>query len=206
MQQDVFHIITFQRQGLSAGRDAPKQRGFTCSAANTEWGVCLHCSNATGGMSSSPWPGSDTGAPPAMRDTRITSEHLWWEMSSRGVTQLLCFPVCRGKKEGILKLWKTISSIECLTSEKKKSCKESSQTGILLHCHSESISHVPPVGLCVFKSRTSTCCLPAGLGWGCVCWAGRAFPRRVAMNSVFMAAQCILMAEEAEVTEDRLLC
>lgn len=76
MQRDAFHMITFQRQGLSADRDASKQRGFTCSAANAERGVCLRCSDATGGMSSSPRPGSDTGAPPATRDTRITWQNI----------------------------------------------------------------------------------------------------------------------------------
>lgn len=53
--------------------------------------------------------------------------------------------------KGVLKLWKTISSAECLWLKKKKSCKESSQTGIFLGSHLKSSSHNPPTGLCILS-------------------------------------------------------
>lgn len=90
-----------------------------------------------------------------------------------------------------------------VAKKKKTSHKESSQTGILLSSHSKSFSHIPPIGLCIISlnlvqpppfflqycAADFCAVLPGHSPW----WVGT--------NYVFIAPQCKLAAEEAEVTE-----
>lgn len=184
--QDVFHIITFQRQGLSAGRDASKQRGLTCSAANTEQGVCLCCRRNV--ILTQAWERHRSSSSNKRHQDHRTP---WWEMSSWGVTQLFCFLVCRGREKEVKVFWiygrPSVVLNACIKRKKKLQRIQPNR-------------HIAPFPLRIHLPHPScrAVCLnlipappsPCSAGWGCLCPANIA--PWVAMTYGFMAAQCKL--------------